>query len=89
MSEKIGQDPARRCDAKCYGAQHSKCACICGGRNHGQGLQRAIDNVREIFVPILEERTGLKISKIAAEMLKQRPLFGADAIARTAQGELF
>ena len=42
-----------QCDARCYGAmQPSKlkeprrnaCICICGGANHGMGLNRAIRN---------------------------------------------
>jgi hypothetical protein len=37
-----------RCDAKCYNAQHPNCDCICGGRNHGKGLQKAIDNTRQL-----------------------------------------
>jgi hypothetical protein len=31
----------RRCDAHCYGAKTLRCTCICGGRNHGQGLEQA------------------------------------------------
>jgi hypothetical protein len=37
-----------RCDAKCYEADHPDCDCICGGRNHGAGLQQAVDNTREL-----------------------------------------
>lgn len=37
-----------RCDAKCYDAEHADCDCICGGRNHGAGKQRATDNTREL-----------------------------------------
>ena len=33
-----------RCDARCYEARHKNCACICGGRNHGAGLDQAIEN---------------------------------------------
>jgi hypothetical protein len=36
-----------RCDARCYEARNAKCHCICGGRNHSAGKQRAIENVRE------------------------------------------
>ena len=43
-----------RCDAKCYDAKHPDCDCLCGGRNHGAGLKRAMDNTREIFLPNLE-----------------------------------
>ena len=42
-----------QCDARCYGAmqpsklkepRRSACICICGGANHGMGLNRAICN---------------------------------------------
>jgi hypothetical protein len=37
-----------RCDAKCYDATEPECDCICGGKNHGAGKQRATDNTREL-----------------------------------------
>jgi hypothetical protein len=37
----------RRCDARCYNAQHPGCDCICQGRNHGVGLARAIEHTRD------------------------------------------
>lgn len=37
-----------RCDARCYEATSSDCDCICGGRNHGVGLDQAADNTREL-----------------------------------------
>lgn len=36
-----------RCDARCYLAVGGVCECICGGRNHGVGLAKALDNTRE------------------------------------------
>jgi len=33
-----------RCDARCYDATSPDCDCVCGGRNHGIGLQRAAQN---------------------------------------------
>lgn len=36
-----------RCDAKCYNAKHPNCDCICGGKNHGAGLQQALANTSE------------------------------------------
>jgi hypothetical protein len=35
-----------RCDSKCYNAKESGCICICGGINHGVGLERAIEETR-------------------------------------------
>jgi len=48
LTVKIGQDAPRRCDAKCYESTSAKCDCVCGGKNHGAGLSKAIDNTREL-----------------------------------------
>ncbi|GCE18665.1 hypothetical protein [Dictyobacter kobayashii] len=37
-----------RCDARCYDAIHPICTCICGGRNHGAGLEKSIDQTRHM-----------------------------------------
>lgn len=103
MSEKIGQDAARRCDAKCYNAHHSRCHCICGGKNHGAGLQQAIDNVRDIFLPALmqhSERAGVDVPEFVRQLAgmkkgadrdraTQKRLFRGSEIVRTVQGVLF
>lgn len=41
-----------RCDAHCYEAKSDpvKCECICAGKNHGVGADRATQNVRA-FTP--------------------------------------
>lgn len=49
-----------RCDARCYEAEGGECDCICGGRNHGVGLKRAVENNRELFREDLE-RLGAKV----------------------------
>ena len=36
-----------RCDALCYDATAPKCTCICGGKNHGVGLQKAAEQVSQ------------------------------------------
>jgi hypothetical protein len=36
-----------RCDARCYMAEGGHCDCICRGKNHGVGRNKAIDNTRE------------------------------------------
>ena len=70
LTEKIGSGPTRRCDARCYTGKHDKCACICGGKNHGAGLEKAMDNVRETFLPMIEAKTGMQLGK----MLRQGKL---------------
>lgn len=44
-----------RCDAKCYGAKHPHCHCICGGRNHGAGLDQAMANTSEQAEAMMQE----------------------------------
>lgn len=39
----------RKCDSACYDARAPKCSCICGGKNHGVGEDKAIDNNRRLF----------------------------------------
>lgn len=46
-----------RCDAHCYEAREPHCDCICGGRNHGAGLERAVDNTREFAEEWMETYT--------------------------------
>lgn len=100
MSEKIGQGPTRRCDAKCYNGKHARCTCICGGRNHGAGLQKAIDNVRDVFLPTITARPGADIPAFVRELAgmnkgfdrdraAQRKLFRNSEVLRTVQGSLF
>lgn len=36
------------CDRKCYDAKGGRCACICGGANHGVGRLAAIRNTRDL-----------------------------------------
>lgn len=49
-----------RCDAKCYEAKHPHCDCVCGGKNHGAGLQQATENTRELADQWLEDYRKLK-----------------------------
>ncbi len=38
----------RRCDRRCHEAKGKRCRCCCGGKNHGVGLNQAIENAAEI-----------------------------------------
>ena len=40
--------PQRRCDARCYNAKGPHCECLCGGKNHGVGIEQALANVAEV-----------------------------------------
>lgn len=44
-----------RCDAKCYNATCENCTCICGGTNHGAGIQKAAQNTQELAEKWIEE----------------------------------
>jgi hypothetical protein len=70
MSEKIGDGAMRRCDSRCYSAKHDKCVCICGGVNHRAGLRLAMENVRKVFLPVLEKR-GIKVGKLVARQIEE------------------
>jgi len=37
-----------RCDARCYNAKGERCRCICGGRNHGVGREKAANNTADM-----------------------------------------
>jgi hypothetical protein len=70
-----------RCDSKCYDAQSDECDCICGGKNHGAGLERARANVAEYAEHELErwaEQQGLDPREL--KLTAQGDLFpyGAD-----------
>ena len=59
----IGHQNSKRsgqCDARCYNSKTPNCKCsLCGGKNHGVGLQMAIENTREMrdeLVKIAQDR---------------------------------
>lgn len=45
----------RRCDSTCHNAQGEDCKCICGGKNHGKGLEVAQRNARRIANVLVED----------------------------------
>jgi hypothetical protein len=72
-----------RCDARCYEAKDANCDCICGGRNHGSGQQKAMDNTRELFenwIKEYEQAKGLNDAyvqwHVPAIAPQQQSLFG-------------
>jgi len=44
LTQRVG-GVTRKCDARCFNAKSGGCDCICGGRNHGVGLEKALDNI--------------------------------------------
>ena len=72
-----------RCDAKCYNAEHPRCDCVCGGRNHGKGLRQAIDNTREWLLEELRD-SGMEDTATTLQQLfdAYKAQMGLDATAR-------
>ena len=56
----------RRCTATCYNAKGADCKCVCGGHNHGKGLEQAIENTAEMAQAILEG--GAKVPKLPRQV---------------------
>lgn len=77
-----------RCDAKCYNAQSPDCDCICGGKNHGAGLEQAAENTREMvddWVENYAKEKGLKdySSVLNRTLVDQFTLFDTSRFAKT------
>jgi hypothetical protein len=73
-----------RCDARCYNANHAKCSCICGGSNHGVGLERALDNARDRAESWVEQAraNGQDVASFEVAMIaQQEPLFRLSEVA--------
>lgn len=73
-----GNDWQRRCDAKCYDAKGPDCDCVCGGMNHGKGLETAQRNTAERAEELIGEvRAWEKFTalKVESNSLTQGELF--------------
>ena len=67
-----------RCDARCHDATSDKCTCVCGGMNHGDGVEAAIDNTREHFDKMIKDYQKGKYEKMKFKIgseCKQLSLF--------------
>lgn len=60
-----------RCDAKCYNATGDSCNCICGGANHGKGLDKARQNTEEMAEEWKKEYEELKGEPLEFSVLPQ------------------
>jgi len=68
-----------RCDAKCHEATGPECNCICGGKNHGVGAKKAIENAtaewRE-WIDTYQRQHDEKLRfEVNSQVLFQIPLF--------------
>jgi len=64
-------DVIGRCTAKCHTAKGQSCYCICGGVNHGVGLEQAREN-------IWARRLTLDPDVVYVTRLSQLPLFSQE-----------
>lgn len=67
-----------RCDARCYGATHEDCNCVCGGINHGVGEQKARNNTYDMIEQIqnyCEQTYGQEIDLLCKVNARQLELF--------------
>lgn len=62
------------CDARCYGAKHEPCTCVCDGANHGVGLELAITQTRK-HAPEWIAAAGEDAEAELDDSLFQPPLF--------------
>jgi len=63
----------RRCDAGCYNATTIKCQCICGGVNHGVGLEKARANTKDITdEQIIKEDIKFNAGKGARTIIREQ-----------------
>lgn len=66
-----------RCDARCHNAKGAKCTCICGGKNHGVGLDQARVNTGEIATSALQEWVRSKVGDDSDYKIRRRGLLFA------------
>lgn len=82
----ISQGCVGRCDARCYLAREPGCGCICRGRNHGAGKQRALDNTRAMAEQWIEHARvagqDITLAEMAVDPANQ-PLFDLDCSTMT------
>jgi hypothetical protein len=67
-----------RCDAKCYGADSAPatCTCICGGANHGAGMERAVENTRRQAEAMIASYAGMPgLSAKVGDEARQQSIF--------------
>lgn len=77
LTVRLGNTVVDQCNATCYEATGRACRCICEGRNHGVGLDRAIVNTRRLHTDWVRraKNAGLVDSHELGADVEQLPLF--------------
>jgi predicted RNase H-like HicB family nuclease len=66
---------SRHCNARCYDAKGKHCTCCCSGKNHGKGLQAAIENTKNMIA----EWSEAEGERVAFAAIQQELFAGAGA----------
>lgn len=64
--EKTSSGRIRTCNSRCYNAKGAVCVCCCGGKNHGVGFDKAIENTRETAEKIANTAFQLPFKEVQA-----------------------
>ena len=64
----------RRCTATCYNAKGQTCYCVCGGLNHGVGLERAMANTSIYIEGIREAHPTAEFPEVQLTLLKEEKM---------------
>jgi len=53
------------CDEPCYNAYDAHCSCVCGGRNHGLGIQRAAQQTARFLPQWVQDLASGSLKRLA------------------------
>ncbi|WP_289009066.1 hypothetical protein [uncultured Thermomonospora sp.] len=77
LTVRRGNTVVDQCNATCYEASGKVCRCVCGGANHGVGLEQAVVNTRAMhaaWVARARATRGIDTFELG-EIVEQLPLF--------------
>lgn len=58
-----------KCDSRCYQAKQPDCDCVCGGANHGKGLEQSIINTQQHWKEWVQRfRKRRKLTKLTVKV---------------------
>jgi hypothetical protein len=54
----------RACDARCYDGKGKRCRCVCGGANHGKGLEEVVEGLDEVAKGLGGPGLGVRVCRV-------------------------
>jgi hypothetical protein len=73
LTQKLDSGVMARCDARCYDAKAGgHCDCVCGGRNHGVGLAKALANIVAMVRDNNLKGTTIRVTRAAERAIERR-----------------